>query len=138
MTTLPLTERQMICLRVIQDLTDAMGGLSPTLDQIGSRIGNVKSNVHRLIGQLVEAGYVQRFPNRDRGLRLLHRLPPTPNEDLAALLNALSACPPSRNGVVYVQIPKVLIDRAIAATRTAPGAVKPRPSGANQGGKHVG
>ena len=58
-------------------------GRSPTYADIGYELGCNKVNVHHLVSQLVDRGFVSRQPNRSRGLSLvqdkLRYFVPTPD-----------------------------------------------------------
>lgn len=112
----PLTPRQMNCMRVIQDLTDAGAGISPTLDEIASKIGTTKGNVHRLLSLLAERGHIERVTSRARSITILHRLPdPLTVTALLELAKVLAASVESTDGMVRIIAPKPMIDAAIAA-----------------------
>lgn len=112
----PLTPRQMNCMRVIQDLTDAGAGISPTLDEIASKIGTTKGNVHRLLSLLAERGHIERVTSRARSITILHRLPdPLTVTALLELAKVLAAAVESTDGMVRIIAPKPMIDAAIAA-----------------------
>lgn len=112
----PLTPRQMNCMRVIQDLTDAGAGISPTLDEIASKIGTTKGNVHRLLSLLAERGHIERVTSRARSITILHRLPdPLTVTALLELAKVLAAAVESTDGMVRIIVPKPMIDAAIAA-----------------------
>ncbi|HEV2675523.1 MAG TPA: helix-turn-helix domain-containing protein [Aliidongia sp.] len=112
-----LTPKQRDCMRVIQDMTDASGGVAPTLSEIASQVGLMsKSNVHRLLCGLVERGYIERTHQRARAIKILHRLPPS--EVVAALAQlgeVLSAAVASADGMVRIIAPREMVDAAIVA-----------------------
>ena len=112
MPPLSLTPRMHACLRIIQDMTDASGGIAPSLDVIASQLGlKSKSGAFQLVSLLVERGYVERVPNKARAIRLLHRLPPIGgSEAMAALVKALVTAIPSGDGEVRVIMPKSMVD----------------------------
>jgi len=107
-----LTPQMHACLRIIQDLTDASGGVAPSLQMISGHLGlKSRSGAFRLVGLLVERGYVERLPNKARSIRLLHRLPPAgASKAMTSLVLALSAAVASGDGEVRITMPKVMID----------------------------
>ena len=116
MPPLSLTPRMHACLRIIQDMTDASGGIAPSLDVIAGQLGlKSKSGAFQLVSLLVERGYVERVPNKARAIRLLHRLPPIGgSKAMAALIKALATAVPSGDGEVRVIMPKTMIDGVAA------------------------
>jgi SOS-response transcriptional repressor LexA len=112
-----LTDRQLQCMRLIQDYTDASGGSAPTVAQLAAALDlKSKSGAHRLISGLVERGYIERGFARSRSLRILHRLPPPVHVAvLTGLAEIMAASVPSADGMVRIILPKATVDAAIAA-----------------------
>src|SRR6185369_13835275 len=72
-----LTALQKTCLEAIQDYQSAHGGISPSYADILARIGvGCKSQVHHLVTQLEERGFVRRIPNRARAIEVLKKTAP--------------------------------------------------------------
>lgn len=71
-----LTALQMSCMQIIQELTDASGGVPPSYDEIAREMGQAsKGNTFRLVTCLVERGFITRLPHRRRTLAILYRVP---------------------------------------------------------------
>lgn len=74
--TYSLTRAQMTCMQVIQELTDAAGGVAPSYAEISREMDmGSRSGVHRLIAALEARGYLARLPFQARTLTILARLP---------------------------------------------------------------
>lgn len=121
-----LTARQLDCVRVIQDLTDAGAGVGPSIRQIAGQLGTSAGNTHRLLSCLIERGWVDRQAYKARGIRLLHRLSATPPQAIALLIRALEGARPSSDGYVSLSVPVAMVAEAVTAMR-AIGALQASP-----------
>jgi repressor LexA len=77
-----LTQKQKDLLVFIHERL-AQGAVAPSFDEMKDALGlKSKSGIHRLIGALVERGFLERLPNKARALNV-RRLPEgyTPHED---------------------------------------------------------
>lgn len=80
--TFPLTQRQLECARVIDELTTALGR-SPLVVEIAYELDVGPSNVIRLLKLLEERGWLQpRAGNAVHAIRLAHRPPPLEEVDV--------------------------------------------------------
>lgn len=70
-----LTRGMRFCLLIIQELIDASGGVSPSYAEIQRELCvSSKETVFRLIGCLIERGYLTRIRGRHRSLAVLRRV----------------------------------------------------------------
>lgn len=87
---LPLTPRQLEALRVLVELTDAAGGVAPTLEEMACELDMAsKSAVSRLLTGIEERGWITRMPGKARAVRILRR-PRMPDEPVFVLSPALA------------------------------------------------
>lgn len=84
---LGLTAEQADCARIIAELTAVAGGISPTYAEICAEMGIGRSQVHWLVTQLEERGWLVRGPARSRSIRLL-AVPEMPPEVEVELTDA--------------------------------------------------
>lgn len=71
-----LSPRQLQAMQVIQELTDAAGGVPPSYACLAVELEvTSKSNINRLVNVLQDRGYLTRKPNHARSLTILHRVP---------------------------------------------------------------
>ena len=68
-----LTNRQREALAIIRDFI-TNHGYPPTLQELAGLMGmKAKSAAHRMVGILVEKGYLEKTPVKARAIRLTHR-----------------------------------------------------------------
>lgn len=111
-----LTQKQRDLLAFIERRL-AEDGVSPSFDEMREAVGlRSKSGVHRLIGALVERGFLRRLPNRARALEVIKPLEESGRGDPGSAAPALRAPPVGAFGVARsAEIVSLPLYGAIAA-----------------------
>lgn len=84
-----LTDRQERVMRFVQDFSDVHGKAPKLTELMAGCEMNARSRAHAAITALCKAGYLERTPNMERGLKILKRLPDRFEEAAKAVCVAL-------------------------------------------------
>jgi SOS-response transcriptional repressor LexA len=84
-----LTRMMRAALLVVQEMSDAAGGVPPTYREIAAELElESKSGVVRLVTALVERGYLVRLRGRARSLSIRQRIPVPEEDEVVGLFDA--------------------------------------------------
>ncbi len=71
-----LTPMQLQAMQVIQELTDASGGVPPSYADLVRELSvSSRASIHRIITGLEERGFISRIPHRARTIAIRQRVP---------------------------------------------------------------